>query len=260
VIAGGSASPAVPDLPLYRGILDRLMAEIAAGTPPVGARLPTEQELCTRFSASRHTVRAALRNLQEMGLIRRRQGSGSVVAAAEPRPRYVSSIGALEDLMQYAQSTRLDLLSVDRLTAGAALAGRLGCAAGGDWLCIRALRRSEGAQLPLAYTEIYLPIRFEAAARQVGQVRLAVFRLLERHHGVRVTAVRQTMEAVRADRAISVHLGIDVGDPVLQIDRRYEAGADGLVEVALNSHPPGRFRYELTLRQPPLRALPPALG
>lgn len=261
--AGLAAAPPAAErggVPLYREILDRLVDEIAAGIHPVGGRFPTEQELCARYGASRHTVRAALRNLQELGLIRRRQGSGSVVAATRPRPRYASSIGSLEDLLQYAESTWLERLTLDRLLLDDRLAARLGCEAGTPWLRVTALRRMAGGGLPLAYTEVYLPARFEAVALQVGQVRQAVCRMLEQGHNVRITDVHQTMEAMRAPARAARHLGLAPGDPLLQIDRRYEAGAEGLVEVALNSHPPGRFRYDLSLRQPPLRALPMGTG
>jgi DNA-binding transcriptional MocR family regulator len=54
-----------------------------------GARLPTERELARLFAVSRITVRRALHELERMGLIHRRVGSGTFctpVRAREPRP------------------------------------------------------------------------------------------------------------------------------------------------------------------------------
>ena len=50
------------------------------------SRLPSEQELCLRFSCSRQTVRAALALLERNGLIVKKRGSGSYLAEGRPRP------------------------------------------------------------------------------------------------------------------------------------------------------------------------------
>src|SRR3546814_19168491 len=71
--------------PRYLEVADALLADIMAGQFPVGTMLPTEIELCGRFDVSRFTVREALRRLDEMGLVSRRQGSGPVVRSGERR-------------------------------------------------------------------------------------------------------------------------------------------------------------------------------
>ncbi|MEQ8345228.1 MAG: GntR family transcriptional regulator [Sneathiellaceae bacterium] len=242
------AGPGRPQ-PLYREIMARLQADIVEGRFAVGDRFPTEQALCERFGASRQTVRAALRHLQADGLIQRRQGSGSVVAAALPQPRFESSIGSLDELMQYAQSTWLEVLALDRVAVPADLAPRLDCPAGAPWIRVVALRRAAGEALPLAHTTIYVPERFADAAALIGTARMAVCQIIARRHGLQLSAVRQSIEAAAVAAEVAPLLGLDAGDPVLRIDRRYEAGADGLIEMAFNQHPPGRFSYGLTLRQ-----------
>ena len=57
-------------------IRDTLGQEIAAGTPPVGERLPTEAALAQRFGVNRHTVRRGLAALRACGIVQSRQGSG----------------------------------------------------------------------------------------------------------------------------------------------------------------------------------------
>jgi len=63
----------------YQNIIDQLRRQIIEGIYPAGSALPTEMELCELFHASRQTVRFALSNLSDEGLIDRRQGSGSYV-------------------------------------------------------------------------------------------------------------------------------------------------------------------------------------
>ncbi len=61
----------------YLRLAAELQAELSAGTFP--DKLPTEQALCEAYQVSRQTVRQALEYLVELGLIEKRQGSGSRV-------------------------------------------------------------------------------------------------------------------------------------------------------------------------------------
>ena len=49
-------------------------------------KLPTEQQLCTRYHVSRQTVRMAMAILEEKGLIVRKQGSGAYITGRSQKP------------------------------------------------------------------------------------------------------------------------------------------------------------------------------
>ena len=65
--------------PLWRQIRDALAAEIAEGRWPPGARLPSETALATRFGVNRHTLRRAMADLSDAGMLHVRRGAGAVV-------------------------------------------------------------------------------------------------------------------------------------------------------------------------------------
>lgn len=69
----------------YQRIYRSLQAAIASGEYRTGQRLPSESELVKTFGASRITVNRALRELQLVGTIERRAGSGSYVRAETKR-------------------------------------------------------------------------------------------------------------------------------------------------------------------------------
>lgn len=66
--------------PKYREILEKLQENIQNGHYKPGQRLPSEAELVRRHGASRMTVFRAMRELQALGIIRRRVGSGTFVS------------------------------------------------------------------------------------------------------------------------------------------------------------------------------------
>jgi GntR family transcriptional regulator, phosphonate transport system regulatory protein len=65
---------------LWRRIADEIEQAIVAGTYATGDRLPGEIEIAGRFDVNRHTVRRALADLAQRGLVRAERGSGTFVA------------------------------------------------------------------------------------------------------------------------------------------------------------------------------------
>lgn len=64
---------------LYQDLARKLIAELAAGKYPIGARLPAERELAQIHDVSRPTVREAIIALEVQGLVEVRIGSGAYV-------------------------------------------------------------------------------------------------------------------------------------------------------------------------------------
>jgi DNA-binding LacI/PurR family transcriptional regulator len=69
------------DQPKYRLIFECLKEGILFGEYARGARLPSENDLVRRFAVSRMTIVKALKELQHLGLVERRVGSGTYVKA-----------------------------------------------------------------------------------------------------------------------------------------------------------------------------------
>lgn len=67
----------------HRQVFERVLADIESGRLRDGDRLPSEAELVKEFSTSRPTVARALRDLQNLGLVRRKVGSGTYVCKGE---------------------------------------------------------------------------------------------------------------------------------------------------------------------------------
>src|SRR5579872_7081450 len=108
--------------PQYSLLAHELLRGIAAGDYPVGSLLPTEAELCRRFSVSRITARAAMRELQSRGLVSRRAGIGTRVESTHARERFVHVSDSIESILQAVGETRFKVLREQRITAGAELA------------------------------------------------------------------------------------------------------------------------------------------
>lgn len=65
--------------PLYRQLEKKIRDDINSGVYPVHSKIPSEMELCERYAVSRVTVRKALAELIEEGLLIPQQGRGTFV-------------------------------------------------------------------------------------------------------------------------------------------------------------------------------------
>ncbi len=67
----------------HRQVFERVLAEIESGKLKEGERLPSEIELVKEFATSRPTIARALRDLQNLGLVERKVGSGTYVRKSQ---------------------------------------------------------------------------------------------------------------------------------------------------------------------------------
>ena len=161
------AAPALPaatrrdGVALWRRIAETLRAEIAAGTPPPGARLPAEAELARRFAVNRHTLRRALEELAAAGLIRIAQGRGSFVCedvldyAIGPRTRFS------EWIRRHNKEPSGQVLRLETLPAEAAVARDLGLPPGAKVVVLERLGLADGR--PVSLTAHHFPATLDPA-------------------------------------------------------------------------------------------------
>ena len=70
--------------PKYKAAETEMISRITNGTWEIGKRLPNEFELADEFGVSQGTMRRALMSLESMGLLNRKPGRGTLVAANAP--------------------------------------------------------------------------------------------------------------------------------------------------------------------------------
>jgi DNA-binding GntR family transcriptional regulator len=243
--------------PRYLQVARDLKRGIAEGIYPVGARLPTEIELCERFRISRFTARAAVRVLASAGLVRRRQRVGTAVIATPDEARYSHDAASVPDLLQYAQDTQLRLFYIGKIALTKAQAREFGARAGEEWIYAVGMRhenvsdgRTNGRGLrPICLTRLFLNPVLKGIEAHLRGRKSAVYALIEREYDVAIERVEQDLQGVVLDADDAANLGARPGAPALRVVRRYYSDDGRLLEVADNVHPSDRFTYHMQLRK-----------
>lgn len=234
-------------IPRYRELADRLQESIRDGRHPVGSVLPGELELVARHRVSRHTVREALRCLEELGLIRRGRGVGTVVTADRPERTHVQHLGSPGEWMRYPEGSKLEVIDTAVVTADAALAVSLQARRGSRWHRVSTLRRLGDGVTVIGWSDIYLPPRHAALATAVGRRRGMLYEALEQRYGTRVAEVAVEIHAGLVPASRAMQLAVPIGSPSLRVTRRYRDAAGRLLFVTVAEHPAERFTYAFEL-------------
>lgn len=236
---------AVP-LPLYYRLETVLREKIEGQEIPSGARLPTEVELMAEYGVSRVTVRQALAAIERDGLILRRWGVGTVVAA-RPRRGSLKLSGFIEDLIAMGLKTRARILDFRLVPASERVAEALRVAPGEPVWLLRRVRLAD--RQPFSHIVAYLPHDIGAKLSRRELATTPLLTLLERRLGLRLGGAEQVIEATLADGRLAALLGVPVGAPLLAIERTV-ATADGRpVEYAQVRYRGDRYKYTVQLKR-----------
>ncbi len=233
----------------HKIIAEQLMAEIRAGTYPVGSLLPPELELCRRLDASRHTVRQALRAVTERGLIVRRASAGSVVVARNEPQIFVQAADPMAASMSGRSDVARTIVGHAQVVATRRLAPLLNCAVGTAWLRIDAVYHSRGVTAPLSSAELYVAEAYADIVAHPARARMRVSDMVldmfdEVIERVQVEVFAGPMPASHARR-----LKKRPGSQGLTVIRRYTGRADTIFEVSVTVYPAEQRVYLMELRR-----------
>ncbi|MGC0320861.1 GntR family phosphonate transport system transcriptional regulator [Bradyrhizobium sp. USDA 326] len=129
----------------------RIEENIASKQFPPGEKIPNDVELASKYGVNRHTVRYAIRALEQKGVLRVEQGRGTFVVE-NPTPYLLSSQTRLTDnLLAQGRLARRDILSARTMPADDRLAGHLDVTRGDDVLCIDTLSYQDDIPIVIAH-------------------------------------------------------------------------------------------------------------
>ncbi len=229
-------------IPLWFQVAQHLEQSISSGALPQGSLLDNEIAMAERLGISRPTMRRAMEQLVNQGLVVRRRGIGTrVVQPKVRRPLELTSL--YDDLADSDQEPGTTVLRFEVVDAGAEVAAKLRIAEGEPVVHIERLRTARGT--PIARMTNYLPVEvvgFDAEA--LG--RSGLYDLLARS-GVHLHSATQTVGARSATSAEAKLLGEARGAALLTMERETLDDRGTTVEFASHLYAASRYSFEINL-------------
>jgi GntR family transcriptional regulator len=222
-----------------------LRDRIASGRPDGQGTLPAEQALAAEYGVSRVTVRRALAELEQEGLISRRRGAGTVVLGkGGAKPIVADFSDVLANLVAMGRETAVRLLAFDYREPPAAITQALKLAAGEKTQFSVRVRLIDGK--PFSHLTTHVPESVGVTYSEADLAARPLLSLLERS-GVRIERATQEVTAVLASPEVAAALDVEVGSALLGITRTVFA-ADGTgVEHLSALYRPDRYALQMEM-------------
>ena len=229
-------------VPLYYQVAQRIERAIREGELPPGSRLENEVTLGERLSLSRPTVRRAIQELVDKGMLVRRRGIGTQVVHGQVTRR-VELTSLFDDLSQESRHPVTTVLLNEVIPASKHIAMMLSIEKAMPVLHLRRVRLAD--DVPLAVMENYLPSTLIDIESE-SLVSFGLYQLL-RSQGTTIRVAKQTIGARRASADEGALLEIGGGSPVLTMDRTAYDASGRAVEYGHHCYRPDLYSFETTL-------------
>ena len=199
--------------PVYKRIQNAIRKRIESSELLPGDPVASERELARTHKVSLMTARHALAGLEREGIVERRRGAGTFVAA--PKIHFNKLMSYTEHMSSRGLTPRSRVLVAKIVEHDAEVAARLALAATSPLVKIERLR--ETGDEPFALETCYLPAKEFAALAKAPLGRTSLFATLQQEFGVELAYADEEVDATTAETNIADLLAVPRGSAVLRI-------------------------------------------
>ena len=200
--------------PIWKSIAVTLEQEISSGHYRPGDKIPTEAALSDRFGVNRHTIRHALSDLGERGIVRSRRGAGVFVQSLPTEYPIGRRVRFHQNIRATGRLPEKRVLRLETRPGDAKETEALGISPGDTVVVYEGL--SLAADAPIAQFQSVFPhARVPDMARVLNEV-TSVTDALKRCGIPDYVRAETRINAVPANATQALHLRIREGDPVIR--------------------------------------------
>jgi GntR family transcriptional regulator len=204
-------------VPLYFQLKKLLEEQIGSGKWVPGERVPSEPAICRQYALSRTTVRQALSELENEGVIRKEKGRGTFVS--QPRSAswlLQSSHGFYDEAVRTGHRVTSRVLRRDVEVLPEWAADALALPPGSEGVTVERLRAID--ERLVMYVLNHLPPELTETVLTADLENGSLYGVLERERGLTVVGGRRVVEAVTADGELAQLLEVDNHAPLLFVE------------------------------------------
>lgn len=233
-------------IPLYFQVKEYLRSQIQSGQYKVDELIPSERELAEEFEINRLTVRQAINELVQEGLLYRQRGVGTFVSSPKIEQPLTRLTNFSNDMINRGAVPGAQVVSVTIIPATKQIASNLHIEAGDEVLEIVRVRTADGE--PMCLERSYLSYKLAYPLHGMDMENVSLYHLLETKCGLKLVKAVQTIEAaaVRPEEAGILEMGIH--EAVMLIERTtYAEGIEYPVEYVKSSYRGDRYKFSIEM-------------
>ncbi|MEH7220488.1 GntR family transcriptional regulator [Bacillus toyonensis] len=205
-------------IPLYHQLIERLKDSIEKGHWTLGDKIPSENQLMEQFGVSRNTVKKAIEELVQEGILYRIQGKGTFVAKPKLQQSLMGFYSFSKVLKEKGMNPKDIILKIEEVKPNAKIKEALQLSENVNVIEMKRLRCAEDE--PYILESSFIPKHVVTDIEQLKKVgEISLYDLFSQQFNTVVTRANEAFEPVliRADE--SEYLQTEVGRPALLLER-----------------------------------------
>lgn len=226
--------------PIYRQMSDEIRQEIEKGLYKPGNVIPSERDYSNQLKISRMTVRAAIDELVNDGLLIRRHGRGTVVAIRKITKNALGFMSFTEDMKSRGLKPSSKLLNIQIENATSQIKSSLNLSASTRVIFIERVRLADNE--PMALERCFLPYDQFQQLFEYDLGKESLYELLETQIGCYPVLAEETIEPIILRKREAFLLGATSGDLALLAKRITHDDRGNLIEAVETIYRADRYR------------------
>ncbi|MDH5506666.1 MAG: GntR family transcriptional regulator [Anaerolineae bacterium] len=232
--------------PLYQAVADALLSQIESGELQANERLPSESELCSIYAVGRNTVRHAISELVNKGVLTTVHGVGTFVADNRLTKTAEYLYGFTQEMQLRGHTVTNRVLEAKLMTADAVLSRRLEVQLGAEVVFLSRLRLMDNE--PTALERAYLPHALCPGILKHDFAVESLYETLSTVYGKKPDHALQEIEASLATAEVARLLGLTPPAVALVFHRETRLADGRVIEYVDSELRADRIRFYTTLR------------
>ncbi|ASB91529.1 GntR family transcriptional regulator [Bacillus sonorensis] len=203
-------------IPIYYQIETEIKKLAETNDLKPGDLIPSEREFAEKYEVSRMTVRQAVNNLVNEGILVRQRGKGTFIAKPKIEQTLQGLTSFSEDMKSRGMTPGTKMLGFRTIPCDQRTASKLEIPEGSSVYEVKRIRLAD--EIPMAYEISYLPVDLINGLTE-DIMNASLYDYVENTLSLTIDQATQTLEPSIAQQAESVPLDIEEGAPVLLIER-----------------------------------------
>lgn len=229
--------------PLYNQLVDLLSDKIQNEMHP-GDALPSERDLAETYGLSRTTVRLAMSELEELGLVTRKHGKGTFVSSVSRDTTDLMGTYSFTDQMRsLGRVPHTEVLDFEVREASKFVAQNMDLRLGEAVFRMRRLRSADG--VPMMLERTYMPVKvFDSLTQHMVESK-SLYEIVEQDFRMKIKTAEEAFGARAARPDEAKLLKIDENAPVLHLVRTTYNSKNVIIEYTRSVARADMFEYKI---------------
>ena len=231
---------------LYLQLYDILKKKIENNEWPVGAQIPTEEELCKMFNVSRATVRTAVLELVRQGYLKRQQGKGTFIFKNIVSEGLTMLTNFRELLFEEGLNFSTKVLARTVMMPIDDMDIKLRVPRDKHIIYIKRLRLIDNE--PVLLQESYIPYHICPLLLEEDVETQSLFELFEKKYGIKITRVQNHIEVTYLNADEARLIGLPEASAAILLNQYFYSG-DTVIMYTRSIKRTDRFKFLINLER-----------